>query len=345
MKGEHIVKKKTENKLLKGVDKLVTYKQLIYGLIIGLIIGLFIMVITKEEQIAKLENGEEPVVTFNDKTITANDLYEDMKEYYSVGILLNTIDDMLFRDKYLDEGTVKKEVDDTISKYKEYYKDKFTTLLTQNGFTSEKSFRDYLLLDYRRNEAVNDYMKNHVTESEINKYYEDNVYGDVDTKHILVKPDTKSDMKEDEIKAKKEEANSLAKKIITELNNGKTFDEVKEEYKDSIVYEELGYRPYNDSLEKNYLEEMHKLKVNTYSKTPVETSYGYHIVYKIGEKDKPELNTVKDDVIDAIVSTKQNENTKYYQETLFTIREEAGLSFKDTNLESKYNDYKKATLN
>lgn len=338
------MKKKTENKLLKGVDKLVTYKQLIYGLIIGLIIGLFIMVITKEEQIAKLENGEEPVVTFNDKTITANDLYEDMKEYYSVGILLNTIDDMLFRDKYLDEGTVKKEVDDTISQYKEYYKDKFTTLLTQNGFTSEKSFRDYLLLDYRRNEAVNDYMKNHVTESEINKYYEDNVYGDVDTKHILVKPDTKSDMKEDEIKAKKEEANSLAKKIITELNNGKTFDEVKEEYKDSIVYEELGYRPYNDSLEKNYLEEMHKLKVNTYSKTPVESSYGYHIVYKIAQKEKPSLEDVKSDILDTLYEQKIQENSKLYTETLFKIREKNELKFEDSVLREKYETYKTNTL-
>ena len=38
------------------------------------------------------------------------------------------------------------------------------------------------------------------------------------------------------------EAENLAKEIISKLNEGKTFDEVKEEYKDKITYEELGYK-------------------------------------------------------------------------------------------------------
>ena len=104
------MEKKTKEKLKKGIKKIEDNKKLIIGLAIGLIVGLFIMVITEDEEIAKLENGQEPVVTFNNQTITADDLYEDMKEYYSVSVLLNTIDDMLFKDKYLDEGTIKKEV-------------------------------------------------------------------------------------------------------------------------------------------------------------------------------------------------------------------------------------------
>ena len=338
------MEKKTKEKLKKGIKKIEDNKKLIIGLAIGLIVGLFIMVITEDEEIAKLENGQEPVVTFNNQTITADDLYEDMKEYYSVSVLLNTIDDMLFKDKYLDEGTIKKEVDATVAQYKEYYGDNFSSLLNQNGFSSEKEFRNVLLLDYRRNEAVNDYMKDHVTEEEINNYYKENVYGDVNSKHILVKPDTTSDMSEDEIATKKSEAKKLAEEIIKKLNSGKTFDEVKDEYKDSIVYEELGDQAYNASLEQNYLDEMHKLKVDEYSKTPVETSYGYHIVYKISEGKIPELKTVKDDVIDAVVKEKQSENTKYYQETLFQIRKEANLTFKDSSLETKYNSYKNSLL-
>ena len=145
------MEKKTKEKLKKGIKKIEDNKKLIIGLAIGLIVGLFIMVITEDEEIAKLENGQEPVVTFNNQTITADDLYEDMKEYYSVSVLLNTIDDMLFKDKYLDEGTIKKEVDATVAQYKEVYKDNFSSLLTQYGFSSGKEFRDVLLLDYRRN--------------------------------------------------------------------------------------------------------------------------------------------------------------------------------------------------
>ena len=126
------MEKKTKEKLKKGIKKIEDNKKLIIGLAIGLIVGLFIMVITEDEEIAKLENGQEPVVTFNNQTITADDLYEDMKEYYSVSVLLNTIDDMLFKDKYLDEGTIKKEVDATVAQYKEVYKDKTLFLISHH---------------------------------------------------------------------------------------------------------------------------------------------------------------------------------------------------------------------
>ena len=41
------------------------------------------------ERIAKLENGEEVIVTINGKNITANELYNDMKEEYPISILID----------------------------------------------------------------------------------------------------------------------------------------------------------------------------------------------------------------------------------------------------------------
>ena len=89
---------------------------------------------------------------------------------------------------------------------------------------------------------------------------------------------------------------NLAKEIISKLNEGKSFDEVKEEYKDKITYEELGYKSYNASLESAYMNEMESLSNESYSKTPVKTSYGYHIVYRIDQKEKPSLEDVKEEV-------------------------------------------------
>jgi hypothetical protein len=41
---------------------------------------------------------------------------------------------------------------------------------------------------YKKKEAVKKYLKEHkVTEDEINKYYEENIYGDYNAKHILIK--------------------------------------------------------------------------------------------------------------------------------------------------------------
>ena len=164
--------------------------------------------------------------------------------------------------------------------------------------------------------------------------YEDEVFGDVDSKHILVKIDEDS---EDGLSD--EEAKKLAKEIISKLNDGKTWDEVIKEYKDKIVHEELGYNAFNASLESAYLEECKELKVGKYSKDPVKTSYGYHIVYKIDQKDKPSLDDVKDDVIDALATEIKNDDTDLYYKALIAMREESKLEFTDTKLGDEYKKY------
>ena len=136
-----------------------------------------------------------------------------------------------------------------------------------------------------------------------------------------------------------EEAKKLAKEIISKLDSGKSWDDVVTEYKDKIVNEELGYKPFNASLEAAYIKEMKDLKVGTYSKTPVLTSYGYHIVYKIAQKDKPELKDVKDDVKEVLATQKKNADTNLYYKALIKMREEAGLKFTDSKLEEEYKKY------
>ena len=127
--------------------------------------------------------------------------------------------------------------------------------------------------------------------------------------------------------------------IISKLDEGKTFDEVKEEYKDKITYEELGYKSYNANLESAYMEAMQKLENNSYSKEPVKTSYGYHVIYRIDQKEKPALEDVKEEIIDSLVSEKKSEDKNISYVALDKMREESGLKFSDTVLEKKYNTY------
>ena len=114
---------------------------------------------------------------------------------------------------------------------------------------------------------------------------------------------------------------------------------VKEEYKDQITYEELGYKSYNANLESAYMEAMQKLENNSYSKEPVKTSYGYHVIYRIDQKEKPVLEDVKEEIIDSLVSEKKSEDKNISYVALDKMREESGLKFSDTVLEKKYNTY------
>lgn len=331
------VNKVSDDKVFKMLEFFDKYRLAIYGAVGGILVTVLVVVIIWPDRIATLKDGTQPVAEIDGYTVTANDLYEDMKDVYSISSLLDKIDNKILEEKYpeTDEmnDELKQQAESYYSAYEQYYKMDKETFLSNNGFGSEKAFLEYLRLQYRRNKYAEDYIKTLISDKEVEKYYEDKVYGDINTKHILVKVDSSAS---DEDKKKAED---LAKEIISKLNDGKSFDEVKEEYKDQITYEELGYKSYNANLESAYMEAMQKLENNSYTKEPVKTSYGYHVIYRIDQKEKPALEDVKEEIIDSLVSEKKSEDKNISYVALDKMREESGLKFSDTVLEKKYNTY------
>ena len=331
------VNKVNDDKVFKMLEFFDKYRLAIYGAVGGILITVLVVVIIWPDRIATLKDGTQPVAEIDGYTVTANDLYEDMKDVYSISSLLDKIDNKILEEKYpeTDEmnDELKQQAESYYSAYKQYYKMDKETFLSNNGFGSEKAFLEYLRLQYRRNKYAEDYIKTLISDKEVEKYYEDKVYGDINTKHILVKVDSSAS---DEDKKKAED---LAKEIISKLNDGKSFDDVKEEYKDQITYEELGYKSYNAALEEAYKNEMKNLKDGEYSKEPVKTSYGYHIVYRIDQKEKPALEDIKDQIKEEIADEKISNDKNLYYVVLDKMRENANLKFEDTVLKDKYDNY------
>lgn len=330
-------KKDDHEKFFKIYDFVDKYRLAIYGAIGGVLVTILVVILIWPDRIAKLENGLEPVASIDGLTVTAEDLYEDMKNIYSISPLLDKVDNKILEEKYPETEEMitelESEAEGYYNMYEQYYGTTKEEFLSQNGFGSESAFIEYLKLQYRRSSYTDDYLKEQITDDEINKFYEDKVYGDINTKHILVKVDSSASDED------KEKAENLAKEIIAKLDDGKTFDEVKDEYADSITYEELGYKSYNASLESAYMEEMQKLKDGSYSKTPVKTSYGYHVVYRIDQKEKPALEDIKDEIIDSLVASKKADDKYITYKALEKMRSDANLTFTDTVLKSKYEDY------
>lgn len=341
VEAKELPKKKVQNKdtdkLFKFYEFFDKYHLAIYGVLGGIIATVLVVIIIWPDRIATLKDGTQPVATIDGMTLTADDLYEDMKEIYSVSALLDKIDTKILTEKYPDtdemDEEAKEDAENYYNAYEQYYQMSKEDFLTQNGFSSEKTFLEYLKLNNRRTKYVREYTQSEITDKEIEKYYEDEVYGDINTKHILVKVDSSAS---DEDKKEKE---NLAKEIISKLDEGKTFDEVKEEYQDDITYEELGYKSYDAALEEAYKNEMKNLENESYSKEPIKTSYGYHVVYRIDQKEKPALEDVKEQIIESLADTKISNDKNLYYITLDKMREEANLKFEDTVLKSKYDTY------
>ena len=328
---------KDTDKVFKFYEFFDKYHLAIYGALGGILVTVLVVVLIWPDRIATLKDGTQPVATIDGMTLTADELYEDMKDIYSVSSLLDKLDTKILTDKYPDTDEMDDEVtsqaENYYKAYEQYYKMSKEDFLKQNGFNTEKKFLEYLKLNNRRTKYVKEYTEKEVTDKEIDKYYEDEVYGDINTKHMLVKVD--SSASDDD----KKEAENLAKEIISKLDEGKTFDEVKEEYKDKITYEELGYKSYNAALEEAYKNEMKNLKDGEYSKEPVKTSYGYHIVYRIDQKEKPSLEDIKDQIKEEIADEKISNDKNLYYVVLDKMRENANLKFEDTVLKEKYDNY------
>ena len=317
-------------------------RKIVYGFLGGLCLGLLIMFIFMPDRIATLKDGTQPIATISGKNITADELYEDMKSQYPINVLLDKIDNIILTKKYKEDDTMKEKVNSNAEYYLNMYKQYYTDITDENelldkmGFASYDKYLEYLKLDYRKTKYTEEYIKDNLTDDEIQKYYDENVFGDINCQHVLVK--VKSDDSSTE-GLSDDEAKKLAEEIIKKINDGTSWEDIQKEYKDKVTYEDLGYQSWDASLETNFLTAIKDMDENSFSKEPVKTSYGYHVIYKLDQKKAPKLSKVKDTIIEKLISSKKSEDQNITYKALINLRKENKLEFSDTVMKEKYETY------
>lgn len=287
-------------------------------------------------KIPTLKNGEEVIVSTKEGKITANDLYETLKDKYGSEVIIDLMDQLILNEKYKADDEENDYIDEQMDKLEEQAKQYNYTVeqyVKAAGFNSLDDAKDYLRLNYRRELAVKDYVKDDITDKEIEKYYEDEVYQDIDCKHILIAVDSSASEETDKAAKKK------ALEVIKKLNKGKKFDDLAKEYSDDDSTKDkggdLGYFNKGDMVEE-FEEAAYKLKKGKYTTEPVKTTYGYHIIYKVDEKKKESLKNMKSEIIDTLVSDKLSNDSTLYYSTLEKIRKDNGLDIIDSDLSKGY---------
>ena len=308
-----------------------------------------LLLLTGCGKVPTLENGEELVGKIKNKDITVSELYESLKDVYGVSTLVEMIDKTILDDKYPTDDAILKEVDDYVNYFKTQTGDQFLDYIKYYGYgNTEEEFRRTVLYDIKRNKEINSYAKSIVTDKEMNNYYKNETVGDIKVSHILVTPDTNSEMTDEEKTAKEKEAETLAKDIIKKLNNGEKFADLAKEYSDDESNAskggDLGY--FNKgTMDQAFETAAYDLKMNKYTTTPVKSAFGYHIILKTGEKEKVALEKIKTDVIETIAKEKINEeNSKVSYEAMIELRKEYGLEIYDDELKNSYNKLNKDLL-
>lgn len=290
---------------------------------------------------AKLDNSDKNAVTLKGIEITATDYYNEIKES-NISRLVDMIDHELFDEKYPKTDEENKSVKEQIEQLKETYSASYEAAIQQLfGVEDEKELEDMLRLEFKRSEAVEDYVADHISKKDIEDYYDKNIIGDIKASHILITPDVDSDATEKEKEKAEKKAKKEAESIIKELNEGKDFATLAKKYSDDTATKtdggDLGY--FNtDDMDENFIEAVKDLKNDEYTKEPVKTQYGYHIILKVDQKDKPKLKEVRDEIKTTLAQAKLDNNTTLHYQTLKDIREDKKIKWNDSKLEKQYEE-------
>ena len=292
----------------------------------------------------KLKNGENAAVTFKDgEAISSDELYRELKNMYGSEMIVDMIDTYLLDKEYdvtKDETNYIKEVISSVKKYATQYEMEYMDYVKQYyGVNTEEAFQDFISLNYRKNLWITDWAKTEVSDKQIEEYYEEMTIGDIEASHILISTEATSDMTDDEKDNLDSEALKKAKEVIVKLNNGEKFADLAKEYSDDEASKEnggaLGYfnrGKMTDAFENAAID----LEVGKYSKTPVKSEFGYHIIYKTNQKEKPELKDVKDTIIETVASEMLASDSSLYLKALIALREKYDMTIKDSALKNGY---------
>ena len=294
---------------------------------------------------AELEDNH-TVVKTDEGEIKADALYEELRDKYGISVLVDMIDHQLFDEKYKTDETEEETINAQIEQMKAQYnndEEAFNAAITQYlGVEDENELRDMLSLEYKRNLAIEDHVQDSIADDEIQKYYDDEIIGDMSVRHILISPDTNDDMTDEEKEAAEEDAKKQAEDLIKQLDDGADFEELAKEYSDDTGSAEDGgfidYFNKDDNMDEAFLNASIDLEEGEYTKEPVQSSFGYHIILKVDQKDKPELDEVRDDIKETLAKEKLNEDSALMYNALIEIREEAGIEFNDDSLKKDYDE-------
>ncbi len=293
-------------------------------------------------QKAELKNGEEVAVKVDGAKITADEYYNEIKTN-NVATLVDMIDHELFDEKFGNTDEEKDAIKEQMETLKKQYTDEDTykqVLLQYFGAQNDDELKEILQLEYRRNAAVNDYIESNIKDKEIEKYYKNEVYGEVKASHILIMPSVSENATSDETETAEKEALKEAKNIIKKLKAGEKFEDLAKKYSDDESNAEnggdLGYFDLSEMVVE-FSNAVKELKVNEYTTEPVKSQFGYHIIIKTGEKDKPKLKDVKKDIIETLRNEKLDADPLLYYQTLIDIREKNNIKWKDDSLKKQYN--------
>lgn len=309
-------------------------------------------------EIPKTKDGKDALITFDgEKKISVDEVYEKMKNSYALQTIIPMIDKYVLESEFPKEiESAKEKASSTIEAYKNQFggENELLQMVQQYGYPTIEAFEETVYISNLENLAVEEYAKTLIKDKEIEKYYKDNVYGDVKVKHILITPEVTDELTDEEVTKAENKAKKQIEDIIAELKKAddpeKKFEELAKKYSQDDDTKkdggDLGYINYGtlSSAYDELVDAALNLKNGKFSTKIITTELGYHVIYRVNQKEKAELKDVKDDIITTLSKELLNEDSTISGKALQYYRNKYGLKITDDEIQKQYANYVQNTL-
>lgn len=334
---KEVVKKQTFSSFVKENSRIIILSLVCILLVINIILVLL-------GHKVKLSDGKEIIASIDGKEITAEELFDKMKQQNGSDVLLSIVDNSIIKKELNNDDLTKakKEAQTQVDTIKNQYESagyKWDEVLANYGYENEDKLLNEFLDSIKKEIVAKKYLEEKLTDEEIKKYYDESVYGKYTVKHILIKPDTNTEMNDEEVASKEEEALNKANEVIEKLNNGEDWATLVSEYS-----EDEGSKD-NEGLIENFtkgdvVDEFFNASValenGKYSSEPVKSEFGYHVILKVSSEDKKALDELKDEIKNTLVEKKLTDDANLYTNTWKDIRKKYKLSIEDSAIKNAY---------
>ena len=280
------------------------------------------------KQAVPLNDGSIPLLTISDANITSDEYYSTLKESSGINMLLDMIDQKILNNIYQltddDDKKIEETIKDTINSYVEYYGIDEKEFYQNAGFKNQDDFKEYITIDYLRKLYLKDYLKENISNNEINYYYINQMPKDFEIMYIKA-DDTTLD------------------KILNDLNNNLTYEDVIKKYK--VKTQNLGYVSFDsEEIDIDIYNEALNLEDNSYTSSIRSINDESYIIFRGKSKDKADVKELSERIKNQIVKEKINADTDdtLLDEALINLHKEKKLTFYDTYLQELYEVYKKS---
>ncbi len=295
----------------------------------------------------KLSNGEDAVVSFNElEGVSANEVYEELKNTYGLDALLTLMDTKI----------LEKEYPDSLEEEKKNAKSTVDSMVNTLGkdqiisyYGSLDNYQNAIYLSNLQQKAIVDYAKTLVKEEEMKSYYDKNIYGDVTVSHILIETGVTDDTSSEDKTKLETEAKNKVNEIIKQLdeaeNKAEKFKELAKEYSaDSATKDNGGSLGAinTNTLSSEYdelLKAARELKDGEYSKSVITTELGYHVIYRESSSEKPSYDDKKDEIAETLANTKISEDATIRVTAMDELRKKYGMTINDDKIKEQYSNY------